>query len=268
MGGIMKFPSNHFKASLVEARSTTGLFIGLVSPLAMEIAATAGFDWLLIDGEHAPNNPVTVLPQLQAAAAYDVPVIVRPVNHDPALIKQYLGVGAQSLLVPMVETAEQAAALVQAVRYPPRGIRGVGTALERGARWNAVAGYVGQADDQMCLIVQIESRAGLDNLDAILAVDGVDGVFIGPADLAASLGFLGQPMHPEVKAVIEATLKRIAAAGKAPGVFASDPATAKHYRDCGARFVAAGADTSILRTAAAALANTFKEGAGQSGAAY
>jgi 4-hydroxy-2-oxoheptanedioate aldolase len=264
----MKFPVNQFKASLRQGRSTTGIFIGLVSPTAMEIAATAGFDWLLIDGEHAPNNPVTVLPQLQAAAAYGVPVIVRPVSHDPALIKQYLGIGAQTLLVPMVETAAEAAALVQAVRYPPHGIRGVGTALERGARWNAVEGYFKQADDETCLIVQIESRAGLDNLDAILNVQGVEGIFIGPADLAASLGHLGQPMHPEVKAVIETTLKKVATAGKAPGVFASDSATAKHYRECGARFVAVGADTSILRNAAVALANTFKEGAGQSGAAY
>lgn len=264
----MKFPTNQFKASLREGRSTTGIFIGLVSPIAMEIAATAGFDWLLIDGEHAPNNPVTVLPQLQAAAAYGVPVIVRPVNHDPALIKQYLGIGAQSLLAPMVETAAEAAALVQAVRYPPRGIRGVGTALERGARWNAVEGYFQQADDEVCLIVQIESRAGLDNLDAILNVHGIDGVFIGPADLAASLGHLGQPMHPEVKAVIESTLSRIAAADKASGVFASDPATAGHYRTCGASFVAVGADTSILRNAAVALAASFKDSVAQSGAAY
>lgn len=264
----MKFPVNGFKAALRDGRATTGIFIGLVSPAATEICATAGFDWLLIDAEHAPNDPVTVLPQLQAAAAYGLPVIVRPVSHDPALIKQYLGIGAQTLLVPMVESAEQAAALVQAVRYPPRGIRGVGTALERGARWNAVDGYFKQADDEMCLIVQIESRAGLDNLDAILAVDGVDGVFIGPADLAASLGHLGQPMHAEVKAIIETTLRKIAGCGKAPGVFASDPAMARHYRQCGARFVAVGADTSILRNAAVALAATFKESAAAQGAAY
>lgn len=268
----MKFPTNQFKASLRGGQSSTGIFIGLVSPVAMEIAATAGFDWLLIDGEHAPNNPVTVLPQLQAAAAYGVPVIVRPVDHNPALIKQYLGIGAQTLLVPMVETAAEAASLVRAVRYPPHGIRGVGTALERGARWNAVEGYFKQADAEVCLIVQIESRAGLDNLDAILKVDGVDGVFIGPADLAASLGYLGQPGHPEVKAVIESVLPRIAGAGKAPGVFASDPELARHYRDCGAAFVAVGADTSILRNAALALAAAFTDrGAAHataSGAAY
>jgi 4-hydroxy-2-oxoheptanedioate aldolase len=249
---------NRFKASLRDGRHTFGIFMGLVSPLAMEIAATAGFDWLLIDGEHAPNHPVTVLPQLQAAAAYDVAVIVRPVNHDPALIKQYLGIGAQTLLVPMVETAAEAAALVRAVRYPPRGMRGVGSALERGARWNAIDGYVHQADAEVCLVVQIESRTGLDNLDAILGVEGVDGVFIGPSDLAASLGHLGQPMHAEVRAAIENALPRIAAAGKAPGVFATDPAAARHYRDCGARFIAVGADTSLLRNAAVSLAATFK----------
>ena len=264
----MDFPRNSFKASLRDGRNSTGIFVGLVSPTATEICATAGFDWLLIDGEHAPNNPVTVLPQLQAAAAYGLPVIVRPVNHDAALIKQYLGIGVQTLLVPMVESAKEAAALVQAVRYPPRGIRGVGTALERGARWNAVEGYFKQADDEVCLIVQIESRAGLEALDAILAVEGIDGVFIGPADLAASLGYLGQPMHAEVKAAIEAMLPRIAAAGKAPGVFASDPATAAHYRSCGARFIAVGADTSLLRNSAVALAKSFKECASVAGAAY
>jgi 4-hydroxy-2-oxoheptanedioate aldolase len=267
----MKFPSNQFKAALRAGQSTTGIFIGLVSPTAMEIAASAGFDWLLIDGEHGPNNPVTVLPQLQAAAAYGVPVIVRPVNHDPALIKQYLGIGAQTLLVPMVESVAEAEALVRALRYPPHGIRGVGTALERGARWNAVDDYFKQADDEMCLIVQIESRAGLDNLDAILKVDGVDGVFIGPADLAASLGHLGQPGHPEVKTAIESALRRIKDAGRAAGVFATDPATATLYRSCGASFIAVGADTAILRNAAVALAAKFREGATAgvtAGAAY
>lgn len=255
----MEFPRNAFKASLREGRATTGLFLGLVSPIAVEICAAAGFDWLLVDAEHAPNNPVTVLPQLQAAAAHGLPVIVRPVDHDVAQIKQYLGIGAQTLLVPMVESAEQAAGLVRAVRYPPRGIRGVGTALERASRWNAVEGYVRQADEEVCLVVQVESRVGLESLDAILAVGGVDGVFIGPADLAASLGYPGQAMHAEVKATIEDMLRRIAAAGKVPGVFASDPALARHYRTCGARFIAAGADTTLLRTSAVALAATFKE---------
>lgn len=255
----MEFPRNAFKASLREGRATTGLFLGLVCPLAAELCATAGFDWLLIDAEHAPNNPATVLAQLQAAAAHGVPVIVRPVDHAAAQIKQYLGVGAQSLLVPMVETAAQAEALVQAVRYPPRGIRGVGTALERAAGWSAVKGYVRHADEEVCLVVQVESRTGADNLDAILAVEGVDGVFIGPADLAASLGYLGQPMQAEVQATIEDLLRRIAAAGKAPGVFASDPALARRYRRCGARFVAAGADTTLLRTAATALVASFGE---------
>lgn len=250
---------NSFKASLRDGRHTTGIFMGMLSSIATEIIATAGFDWLLIDGEHAPNNPATVLPQLQAAAAYGVPVIVRPVNHDVALIKQYLGIGAQTLLVPMVETAAEAELLVRAVRYPPRGMRGVGSALERAARWNAVPGYLSQADAEICLVVQIESRAGLDNLDAILQVEGVDGVFIGPSDLAASLGHLGQPTHAEVKAAIEAALPRIAAAGKAPGIFATDPVVARHYRNYGARFIAVGADTSLLRNAAVSLAATFKD---------
>ena len=146
------------------------------------------------------------------------------------------------------------------MRYPPRGIRGVGASLARAARWNAVPDHVGHAEDELCLIVQIETRAGLDNLEAILAVEGVDAAFIGPADLAASLGHLGEPRHPEVVAAIEAALPRIAASGKAAGVFVTDPSMARRYRECGASFVAVGGDTTLLRTAASRLAASFHEG--------
>jgi len=254
----MDMPRNAFKQSLREKRRQVGLFVGLGSPYSMEILASAGFDWLLIDAEHSPNTPASVLPQLQAAASYPVPVLVRPVNHDPALIKQYLDIGAQTLLVPMVDTAAQAVALVQAVRYPPRGIRGVGASLARAARWNGVRDYARQADDEICLIVQVETRAGLENLDAILAVDGVDGVFIGPADLAASLGHLGEARHPEVQAAIENALGRISVAGKAAGVFASEPALASRYEACGASIIGIGGDTTLLRNAALKLADSFR----------
>ncbi len=253
----MQMNENAFKRALASGRTQIGLFLGLADPYCAELVADAGFDWLLIDGEHGPNDLRTILAQLQALAAYPVPVVVRTLDHDPARIKQLLDVGVGSLLVPMVESGEAACALVRATRYPPAGIRGVGTALARAARWNGIAGYVHQADAEVCLIVQVESLAGLAALDDILAVDGVDGVFIGPSDLAASMGHLGAPAHPEVKAAVEGAIARIAAAGKAAGVFASDPAVARRYAALCARFVAVGCDTVLLRTAAAALAQSF-----------
>lgn len=265
----MDMPRNTFKQALAAQRMQVGLFLGLANPFSAEVLAGCGFDFLLIDAEHGPNDVRSVQAQLQAIAAYPVATLVRPPNHDPSLIKQLLGIGAQTLLVPMVDSAAQAAALVSAMRYPPRGIRGVGTALERGARWNGVDGYFAQAEAELCLIVQVESRAGVDNLDAILQVEGVDGVFIGPADLAASMGHLGQPGHPAVKAAIKQAIARIAAAGKAAGVFSVDPALAAVYRERGAAFLAVGADTSLLRSAAVKLGNSFKPEAGSSvGAAY
>lgn len=252
-------PRNRFKQSLREGGQQVGLFVGLANAYGMEILAGAGFDWLVIDAEHSPNNPATVLAQLQAAAPYPVHLLVRPMSHDPALIKQYLDAGAQTLLLPLVDDAAQAAALVRAMRYPPAGIRGVAASLARAAHWNGVADYVKHANDEVCLVVQIETRAGLENLDAILAVDGVDAAFIGPADLAASLGHLGDAGHPEVRAAIENALRRIAASGKAAGVFVTDPVLARHYRDCGASFIAVGGDTTLLRTAALKLAAPFRD---------
>jgi len=214
----------------------------------------------LVDGEHGPNDVYSVLAQLQALAAYPVHVVVRTVDHDPARIKQYLDMGVQSLLVPMVESAGQAQALVRAMRYPPAGIRGVGTAMARAARWNGVDDYLARADSEMCLIVQVESRAGLAALDPLLEVEGVDGVFVGPSDLAASLGHLGAPGHPEVTAAVEDALRRIAAAGRAAGVFATSTDAAHRYRDCGASFIAGGVDTLLLRQAALRLVQGFKGG--------
>ncbi|MCX7150055.1 MAG: HpcH/HpaI aldolase/citrate lyase family protein [Rhodocyclales bacterium] len=255
----MDMPRNVFKQLLQQQRLQIGLFVGLANAYSMEILATAGFDWLLIDGEHAPNNPATVLSQLQAAAAYPVQLAVRPVNHDAALIKQYLDIGAQTLLVPMVETAAEATALVRAVRYPPQGIRGVAASVVRAAHWGGIKDYARRANEEICLIVQIESRQGLANLDAIMTVEGVDAAFIGPADLAASMGYLGESGHAEVIVATEAALTRIAATGKAAGVFVTDPLLARHYRNCGASFIAVGGDTSLLRNAALKLASSFRE---------
>lgn len=265
----MDMPINAFKRALQTGETQIGAFLGLADAYCAEIMASAGFDWLMIDGEHAPNSVRDVLQQLQAMAPYPVRVVVRNVDHDAARIKQLLDVGVQSLLVPMVESAAEAEALVRAMRYPPHGIRGVGTALARAARWNGVDGYFQKADQEMCLIVQVESKAGLDALDDILKVEGVDAVFIGPSDLAASLGHLGNPGHPDVKACIETAIAKIAAAGKAPGVFSADPAMAKNYQERGARFIAVGVDTLLLRNAAVKLAATFKsDGDAKSGAAY
>jgi 4-hydroxy-2-oxoheptanedioate aldolase len=256
----MEIPKNTFKQSLREKRRQVGLFVGLGSPYSMEILATAGFDWLLIDAEHSPNTPAGVLPQLQAAAPYSAALVVRPVNHDASLIKQYLDIGVQTLLAPMVNNAAQAAALVSAMRYPPQGVRGVGGSLARAARWNGIKDYAKQADAEMCLIVQVETNEGLRNLDAIVAVEGVDAVFIGPADLAASLGHLGDSSHPDVRAAIDDALRRISAGGKAAGVFVTDPVLAQHCYACGASFIAVGGDTTLLRAAALKLAASFREG--------
>lgn len=255
----MEMPRNLFKRGLAAGQWQVGLFLGLAGTIGTEILAGAGFDWLVIDAEHSPNNPGTVLAQLQAASAYPVQMLVRPMSHDPALIKQYLDAGAQTLLVPLVDDAAQAVALTRAMRYPPAGIRGVAASLARAARWNGIPDYVRKADAEVCLVVQVETRKGLENLDAILAVDGVDAVFIGPADLAASLGHPGEPAHAEVRAAIEHALRRVAASGKAAGVFVTDPELAVKYRALGASFVAVGGDTTLLRGAAVKLADAFRD---------
>lgn len=254
----MSTPINTFKKALQDQQTQWGFWLGLASPYCAEICAGAGFDWLLIDAEHAPNDTQSVLGQLQTIAPYPSHPVVRPVEGTAAIIKQLLDMGAQSLLIPMVESGEQAQELAKACFYPPRGIRGVGTALARGAQWNRHTDYFEKANDEVCLLLQVESVAGLEALDDIVNTEGVDGVFIGPADLAASLGYLGQPGHPEVKAIVEKSLKAIRAAGKAPGILATDPALAEHYRECGAQFIAIGVDTVMLANSTSALAATVK----------
>ena len=176
---------------------------------------------------------------------------------DVPLIKQMLEIGAQTLLVPVVDTVEQAERLVAAVRYPPRGIRGVGSSAARSSRWSAVENYVHGADDEVCLLVQAETVTAMKNLDAIAAVDGIDGVFFGPADLSASMGLLGQVAHPDVTAAIDDGIRRVLAAGKAPGVLTVDPALARHFLDEGALFVAVGVEAALLARAARDLAAAF-----------
>jgi 4-hydroxy-2-oxoheptanedioate aldolase len=255
----MKIPQNTFKRALAEGRPQIGLWVGLADPYAAEALAGTGFDWLLIDGEHAPNDVRRVLAQLQAVAPYPVHPIVRPVIGDVALIKQYLDVGAQTVLVPVVESAEQARQMVAATRYPPKGIRGVGSALARSSRWNQIDGYLHQADEQMCVLVQVETKKGLDSLAEIASVEGIDGVFFGPADLSASLGMLGQPGHADVQRAINDGIATVIKAGKAAGVLTSDIALARQYLQAGALFVAVGVDTTLLVRAARTLAAEFKD---------
>ncbi len=252
---------NTFKQALKDGKPQIGLWASFADPYIAEALATTGFDWLLLDGEHAPNDLRSVLGQLQAVAPYPTHPIVRPPIGDVVLIKQYLEIGAQTLLIPMVDTAEQAARMVAATRYPPRGVRGVGSAGARSSRWSDVPHYLHCADDEMCVLVQVETMTGLANLAGIAAVDGVDGVFFGPADLSASMGFLGQPAHPEVVAALTQGITTVRAAGKAPGILMTDNAASQYYLDQGALFVAVGVDAMMLVQAAKALAATFKRGA-------
>ncbi|MEG3136074.1 4-hydroxy-2-oxoheptanedioate aldolase [Rouxiella sp. T17] len=254
----MTAPINLFKQALAEGRPQLGLWLALANPYSAEICAGAGFDWLLLDGEHAPNDVRSLLGQLQAISGSSSQVVVRPPMDASWHIKQLLDIGAQTLLIPMVENAEQAQALVRAVRYPPQGIRGVGAALARASAFNRTTDYLHTANQQICLLLQIESRAGIENLEAIAAIDGVDGVFIGPADLAADMGFLGNPGAPEVQEVVEAGLTRIISQGKAAGILSADPALVSRYLQLGATFVAVGSDVGLLVNASTALVEKFR----------
>lgn len=263
----MKTPVNPFKQALLQRHAQIGLWVGLANAYTTEICAGAGFDWLLLDGEHAPNDLGSLLAQLQALAGYPAthPIARVPFGHGEAgtaLIKQYLDLGVQTLLVPMVDTPEQAAALVRATRYPQDdglgGLRGMAGA--RASRWGRYPHYAKEANAQICLLVQAESRTALENLEAIAATPGVDGVFIGPADLSASLGHVGNAAHPEVQHAIDDAIRRIVKSGKAAGILTSDETLARHYLALGATFVAVGLDTQILARQTSALASTFKVG--------
>lgn len=251
-------PTNLFKQALKDGRRQIGLWQSMANPYTAELCAGAGFDWLLFDGEHAPNDVPTMLAQLQAVEAYPTHAVGRPPYGEVRLIKQYLDIGFQSLLIPLVDTAEQAALMVKAMRYPPDGIRGVGAGSARVARWNRVENYFRDADDQMCLLVQAETKTAIANLDAIARTPGVDGVFIGPADLSAALGRRGDAGHPEVQRVIKDAIGAIVKAGKAAGILTSNEAWANDYLDLGATFVAVGTDVGILAKQTTALAGRFK----------
>jgi 4-hydroxy-2-oxoheptanedioate aldolase len=246
---------NRFKQALIEKRAQIGLWQGLASPYTAEICAGAGFDWLLFDGEHSPTDIPMLLSQLQAIGATSAEAVARPPVGEPWLIKQYLDLGFRTLLVPMVNSAAEAGALVQSCRYAPDGIRGV--AMGRASRWGRDQDYLARADSEVCLLVQVETLAAIEAVEEICAVDGVDGVFIGPSDLSASLGYRGQTAHPEVAARIEAAITTILAVGKAPGILSADVTAAQRYLDLGCLFVAVGTDMGLLARATDALAARF-----------
>lgn len=249
---------NPFKDAIAARHRQIGLWLSMADGVAAEICATAGFDWFLIDGEHAPNDVRTILAQLQALAAYDAEPVVRPPVGDAIIIKQLLDIGARTLLVPMVESAQQARELVSMMRYPPAGIRGVGARMARASGFGVRPDYIARANDDMCLLVQIESVAALEQIEAIAAVEGVDGMFVGPSDLAASMGHPGNPGHPDVKAAVDGALRRILAAGKPTGIVAFAPADIQRFLALDTTFVAVGADAAILADGTRALVRQYK----------
>lgn len=253
----MPAPINTFKRALQEKRLQTGFWQALANPYTVEISADAGFDWLLLDAEHAPNDIPILVSQLQAMRGSGSHAVIRPPIGETYIIKQLLDIGAQSILVPMVDSREQAEELVRAISYPPRGVRGVGAALARASRFNRITDYLQTANDEICLLIQIESRKGLAALDEIATVEGVDGVFIGPADLAADMGYLGKPGSPEVQAEVEHALRRIQSHGKAAGILTADLVLARRYVDLGATFVAIGNDVTLFANATTRLLEDF-----------
>jgi 4-hydroxy-2-oxoheptanedioate aldolase len=252
-----------FRDRLAEAtRPLAGMWVCSGSPLVAEICAGSGLDWLLIDMEHSPNGLESVLAQLQAIAAYPITPLIRVPSGDRVTIKQILDLGAQNLLVPMIGSAAEAREVVEAVRYPPAGSRGVGSALARSARWNRVEGYLEHADEHVSLFLQIETAEGVDAAGEIAAVEGVDGVFVGPSDLAASMGLLGQQTHPDVEAAVLRAFDAARSAAVPVGVNAFDPALAQRYLDAGAAFVLVGADVTLLARGSEALAARWSDAEG------
>ncbi|MGX5358394.1 HpcH/HpaI aldolase family protein [Kocuria sp. KH4] len=238
-------------------RPAAGMFVSSGDPTATEICASAGLDYLLIDAEHSPLGPETIQAQLRAMAGYGSIPVVRLPGLDEVLVKQYLDLGAQSLVVPMVDSAADAEAAVRAVHYPPRGVRGVGSALARSARWNRVPDYLTRAAELVTLVVQVESAAAVGAAARIAAVDGVDGIFVGPSDLAASMGLLGRQDHPDVVAAVKEVIAAVRRTGKFVGVNAFVPSQAQDYLGAGADFVNVGADVALLARGTEALADTW-----------
>jgi 4-hydroxy-2-oxoheptanedioate aldolase len=253
----MNLPINHFKRALKNGELQLGLWSGLSNNVTVEVLANAGFDWLLLDTEHSPNELPMVHSQLQAVAQGKAHPIVRPPWNDTVVIKRYLDVGVQTLLIPFVQDAEEARRAVAATRYPPLGVRGY-SAAARASDYGRVKDYATRCEEELCVLVQVETPHALANIEAIAEVDGVDGIFIGPGDLSAAMGHIGNPKHPEVMAAIEDAIGRIRACGKAAGILSGDEAVARRCIELGCAFVAVGSDIGILARGAEQLAARFK----------
>ncbi|MBV6305866.1 HpcH/HpaI aldolase/citrate lyase family protein [Candidimonas humi] len=256
--------TNHFKQALRAGRAQIGIWSTIPSPFVSELIGGAGYDWVLLDTEHTPTDVPLMMQQLQAVAAahpaagaQPMHAVVRPAWNDPVLIKRYLDIGAQTLLLPFVQNAQEAQAAVRAIRYAPDGIRGMGGST-RASNFGRTADYVAKAAEDLCLLVQVETPQALEQIEAIAAIDGIDGIFIGPADLSASMGYPGQARHPEVNRSIDDAIRRIRACGKAPGILMVDEARARECLDLGAQFVAVALDTIILRNGVDAAAARFR----------
>lgn len=250
-----------FASVLAEAdRTLIGMWVCSGSPLVAEICAGSGLDWLLIDTEHSPSDLMTLLGQLQAARAYPITSVVRPPSADPVTIKQYLDLGVQNLLIPMIDDGVQAREVARAVTYPPEGIRGVGSALARGSRWNRVPNYLGQARETLSLYVQVESHTAVKNIAEIATTPGIDGIFVGPSDLAASMGLLGQQDHPDVIHAVTTCITAARRAGRKAGVNAFAPALAQRYVEAGADFILVGADVDLLARGSERLRSAYTGG--------
>lgn len=253
----MDLPVNHFKRALREGRPQIGLWSHLSNPISAEILGQCGFDWMVLDMEHSPNELEHVLHQLQALQGSPTMPVVRPPWNDMVMFKRLLDIGAQTLIVPYIQNSEEARQAVAYTRYPPDGVRGYAGA-PRASGYGRIKDYARRSADEICLLLQIETREGLAHLEEIASVNGVDGVFIGPGDLSADMGHLGNPRHPEVVAAVNEAFKRIRACGKAPGILIGDEALAHHFIKEGGLFVAVGADQNLLRDSASALAARFK----------
>ena len=253
----MDLPKNALKAALAEDRCQLGLWMACRDSMMVELMAGAGFDWVLIDMEHAPSETADVARLLQATSAYDVSTCVRVPWNDTVAIKRVLDVGAQTIVVPYVQTVEEAEAAVAAVRYPPRGVRGVGGST-RATRFGEVKDYATRAEEEICLILQVETKAALPHVEAIASVDGVDGIFIGPADLAASMGFPGEPGHPEVRKTVVDVTRRIRSVGKAPGFLAASPDYCREVQEAGSLFLGIDIDTVALKRSIVERVNSFR----------
>jgi 2-dehydro-3-deoxyglucarate aldolase len=248
---------NAFRRDLRDGRTLIGCWCSLGSPITTEVLGLAGFDWLVLDAEHAPNDVLSLIPQLMALKDSESAPVVRPPWNEMVVIKQLLDAGFFNFLIPFVESAEDARRAVEAVRYPPQGVRGVSVA-QRSNRYGTVPGYFQEINDNITVLVQIENRRGVQAIDGICAVDGVDGIFIGPSDLAAAYGHLGEPGHPEVQEAMRQVFASAARHGKPMGILAPAEADARHYLEMGARFVAVGSDLGLFRAATQALCDKFK----------